>query len=238
MARAITQLDEWKKSYSQLVKINQRLRYVSSGYYMDYDGTIYMKSLVPFLEKLITLHEPEKVEDFFGTMVMPNAFFIFSKNAKKTKLTIQKEEENHQFLFGQEDNDEWKYELNIVNPVHDITYASHNIIDKMYKRFFITQESEPGFTQYPDSDNYEELPDDIVKKLQKSEAVYYECNGTTLTFTKHLFLDIKKDDHLSIARMGYEEIENNQYRVYYRMKHITELYTDITLFNALQKRET
>lgn len=239
MPRELTQLDKWKKSYSQLIKINQKMRYISSGYYIDYDGVIYMESLVPFLETVVTLHEPDKVRDFFGCMVMPNALFDFSKQAKKTKLTIAKEDGDDnmgpRFLFGQTDNDTITHVLNIVNPIHDITYASNNLLDKMYKRFFTNSKTHPEFTQYSDSETFENLPMEMVKKLYNSEAVYYEYNNTVLTFTKHLILDIKKDDQLAIARMGFEHIEKDQFRVYYRLKHTTDLYTSITLFNVLQR---
>ncbi len=231
MAKVLSDLTLMKKDYSQMIKLNQRLRYIASGYYIDWDGTIFMQSSVPFVEKVVTLHDPESIGMFRGTMIMPNALFEFSKNAKKTKLTIKKEDT--MIYLGQEDQQELNHAIHIVCPSFDALYAKNNVVDKMYKRFFSTSSE---FVQYPDSDKLDILPDEMVKKMCKAQAVYYEYNGTILTLTKHVMLDIKKEDHLSLQRWGYELIENDQYRVSYILTQETELYTVKTLFNKVQKR--
>lgn len=230
MAKILTREDILKKQYSYLAKMNQRIRYVSEAYYLSEDGVVYSKSLVPFLEKIIKLEDPENLSEFYGALVMPNAFFDFTKNAKKTKLTIEEKKKDNfieQIIFGQIDNQDLRYTLAFANTTKD------DIKNTMYKRMFLVHE-DPNVIKYDNFGYYSDFPEEMTKKIVNSEAVYYEYNGTTLTFTKHLFLDIKKTDQISITRLGYEAMGKETYRVFYMIRQITDLYTEYTLFNTLQ----
>lgn len=230
--KELTEEELFKKDYSSLVKLNQKLKNVSSAYYISHDGFVYMKSLVPFVEKVIQLHEPQKYFRFAGTMIMPNAFFEFTKKAKKTKLTVTQTE--NCIYLGQDDNEEVQCKINIVNTNNGIDkqYVLTNIQPKMYKRYF--KLNEDNIIQYEDSNTEHPLTESEIESLCKANPIFLEFNGTTLTITKQLFLDIKKDDCISISRSHYQKIEDGKLRVFYILKHITDLYTCYTLFNTLQ----
>ena len=230
--KELTEEDKLKKQYSELVKINQKLKNISSGYYISYDGMIYMKSLVPFVEKFIHLHNPEVINKIYGAMIMPNAFFDFTKKAKKTKLTILETESK--IHFGQNDTDELVYTINIVNDdeLIDKDYIDAKIKPEMYKRFF--ELNSDKYIQYEDNNIFHPLTEEEVKSMANASVVYLNFNNTTLTLTKQLFLDIKKTDNFSIRRVCYEDIGKGKARVFYMIKQSTELYDIYTIFNTLQ----
>lgn len=233
--KELTEFDIMKKEYSNLVKINQKLKNISDGYYISHDGNIFMSSLVPFIEKFIHLHNPEAISHYLGSMIMPNAFFDFTKIAKKTKLTIVPTERGYH--FGQDDTDdsEFTYFINVINPNKEIdsNYVDVNIKPKMYKRFF--ELNTESYVQYEDNKFVDLLSED-VEALIGANPVYINFDGTDLTLTKQLFLDIKKDDKLAIARICYQKISDKEYRVLYMMKHTTDLYDSYTIFNVLQSK--
>ena len=208
------------------------MKNISDGYYISHDGMIYMKSLVSFVEKFIHLSKPESINKLYGTMIMPNAFFDFTKNAKKTKLTILETEEK--IHLGQVDNSDLQHTLNIVNQDEriDKKFIDVNIKPKMYKRFFDLNSDE--YIQYEDNDVFHPLTTEEVESLLKSNVVYLDFNNTTLTLTKQLFLDIKKDDTFSIRRVCYMDIGNGKYRGFYMIQQSTDLYDSNTVFNTLQ----
>lgn len=232
--KELTREDILKKQYSNLVKINQRLKNISSGYYLAYDGTIYMNSLVSFVEKFIHLNDPECISEFLGTEVMPNAFFEFTKIAKKSKLTIT--ETNKGFWFGQNDSD-LTFELPIANSDKsvDTTYCKEVISPAMYKRMW-TLENEEGYTKSKGQD-FQELPKSCVEDLLSPNPVYIEITaGNKTLLTKHILLDLKKDDVLLIAKFGEIPIDKTSQRTFYMLKQITDIYTCYTLFNTLECR--
>ena len=230
--KELTEEEKFKKQYSELVKINQKLKNISEGYYISYDGNIYLKSLVPFIEKFIHLANPESINKLYGSMIMPNSLFDFTKNAKKTKLTILETESK--IHFGQNDCDELQYTVNVVNDnlQIDSDFIKAKIIPQMYKRFFTLNNDE--YIQYEDNDIFHPLSENEIEALSNSNVVYLEFNNTILTLTKQLFLDIKKDDKISIRRVCYKNIDNGKYRVFYMFKQTTDLYDVYTIFNTLQ----
>lgn len=228
--KELTEEDIIKKQYSNLVNLNQRLKNISEGYYIAHDNTVYLKSLVPFIEKFIKLKDDIDYSYIKGSMIMPNAFFEFSKNAKKTKLISLRTENG--LHFGQNDNEELQYDINILNSneLIDSEYVNAQIKPKMYKRFF-----ELTSDKYHQLDRLNiELSEDDVFDLTKARPVYLNAKGSLITLTKQLFLDIKKDDKISIQRMCYQNIENQQYRVFYMIVQETNLYDCFTIFNTLQ----
>jgi hypothetical protein len=231
--KELTEEELLKKEYSNLVKLNQKLKNICSGYYIGYDGMIYMQSLVPFIEKVLVLNEPEKYSRFYGIMIMPNAFFEFTKNAKKTKLIITQTQ--NAIHLGQNDNDELTHTLNVANPYKDIDdkYIREKIYPNMYKRYFELDNDEL-YHKYPDSDKGYILTSDGVKSLASANPVFLSFNDTVLTITKQLMMDIKKEDEVYIYRTCYQEMENNKYRVFYTIEHVTDLYKSYTIFNTIQ----
>ena len=230
--KELTEDDILKKQYSSLVKINQRLKNISEGYYISHDGTIHMKSLVDFIEKIVVLHDVEVIDRFLGSMIMPNAFFNFTKKAKKSKLIITPT--NTSYHLGQEDDEELTYTINVVNANKeiDMNYTKANIIPKMYKRFFELESD--MYEQFPDKDEFHPLTEEETENIIKANPVYLLFHDHKLTLTKHLCLDIKKGDTLSLARYCRQKLDGKHYRVFYMLKHETELYTDYTIFNTLQ----
>ena len=228
MAKELTHEQIIKKQYSNLEKLNQRLKNISEAYYIATDGTVYVKSLVPFTEKFIHLACPENVEMFQKALIMPNEFFQFTKNAKKTHLTFFEGE--NKIVFGQDDKEDVNVTISLLSD--DEESNRNTILPKMYKRFFSL--NTPEFVPYEDRGTFIDLPEDSTERLLSACPIYYAWNGTELTFTKHLFLDIKKGDRLSISRNCYLPLENGSILVFYMIKQITELYDCYTLFNVLQ----
>ena len=232
--KELTREDFLKKQYSNLVKINQRLKNISSGYYLAYDGTIYMNSLVSFVEKFIRLNDSDCISEFLGTEVMPNAFFEFTKVAKKSKLTITETDKG--FWLGQNDSD-LTFELPIANSNKsiDTTYCKEIISPAMYKRMW-TLDNEEGYTKSKKL-IFQDLPKSCVDDLLSPNPVYVEVTtGNKTLLTKHIFLDLKKNDSLSIAKFGEIPIDKSSQRTFYMVKQETDLYTCYTLFNTLECR--
>lgn len=232
--KELTEFDIIKKQFSKLEKLNQRLKNIASAYYIAYDGTIYMKSLVNFIEKFVHVANPEEIDRFYGCMIMPNELFEFCKNAKKSKLTINATEKA--YYFGQDDNDDVKFTINILNSNKDVdmSYIISSIRPKMYKRFFEIYEKTDMYHIYDDDKEFHPFTEIDVDDIASANPVFIKYNNTDLTITKHLLLDIKKSDKLSIARIAYVLIDGGMKRVFYMIKHECELYDTYTIFNTLQ----
>ena len=232
--KELTEAELHKKEYGVLVNINQRLKNICECYYISYGNYIYVKSLVSFIEKVVVLHDDvcNSLSLFKGAMVMPNAFFDFTKNAKKTKLTINPTLES--VYLGQNDNDEITHKINIVNQNQesDDGFINTQITPSMYKRFFTLVDD--CYVRFDDCETYYDISEEELEALVNAEPIYLSIHGKPLTFTKQLVLDLKKGDTLAIARTCYQEIEDGKKRVFYTLKHTTNLYTDYTIFNVLQ----
>jgi hypothetical protein len=232
LAKILTREDRIKNQYTKLYDLNQRLKNISECYYIAWDGTIHLKSLVGFEEILIHLRYPDSINLFTGAMILPNKFFEFGKKAKKTKLTIKETEDS--FEFGQLDDEELKFTLNIINKNSsmDKEYLSGMVDPKMYKRYFELTSSK--YTQYPVED-FTMLTDKQNEDIINANPVYMTFNDANLTLTKHLVLDIKKGDSLGIKRMCYQKIDEDNSRVFYMIEHRADLYDSYTIFNTLQQ---
>lgn len=235
MSKILTREDKIKKQYSELVKINQRLKNISMCYYIHHDGTVYIKSLINFTEVLINLRYPEKIDLFHGAMILPNKFFDFTKKAKKTKLVI--DEKVDKFIFSQNDDEDLKFDLNIVNksdPNSDAsnTFLQKNIINEMYKRYFELESDK--YNHYIDRNNFTFFDEDEIEGLISANPLFLSINNSNITLTKQLFLDIKKGDKIGISRYCYQKINGRNSRVFYMLKHETDLYDSYTIFNTLQ----
>lgn len=231
--KELSEFDILKKQYSNLEKINQRLKNVCSGYYIGYDGVIYMKSIVGFVEKIANLVNPESIEKFRGCLILPNKFFEFSKKAKKTKLTITATEKG--YYFGQDDDDDLQLEIPIQNPnkLIDQDYITTKIKPTMYKRFFeITDENR--YFIYEDSGKFTNFSSSDINLIASANPLYLSYQASNLTITKHLILDVKKTDLLGISRISYQKIDHASNRVFYMLKQQCDLFDIYTIFNTLQ----
>lgn len=230
MPKVLTREECLKKSYNKLYDLNQRLKNISSLYYIG-DGTVHMKSLVPFLESFVELRYPEHYVDYVGGIVTPNALFDFGKKVKKSKMSIveKNDKEGHRFEFSEND---LLYTLNII------PYELEDLKKHLnYKRFFEIQDN----TKYDvfESDYY---PLETSQVEDLCNGKYLEVSlptGDLVALTKHLFLDIKKGDHIQIARVARQTIDKkkNEYRLFFLINHNTEIYTKYTLFNKISSKE-
>lgn len=232
MPKVLTRHDRLKKEYSNLYNLNQRLKNVSSIYHIREDGTVYMKSLVPFLELVVVLRYPENYELFKDAIVTPNKFFDFGKQAKKSKLIIHEieDEDGKRFEFGQEDSSDLSYTLHISNLDIDI------IKDKfVYKRIFDIYDKDN--TDYERFENdYYVLSNEEVEKLVNGKYIEITLsNGHLIPLTKQMFLDVKKEDSIQITNVARQRIpsDREEYRSFYLIAHDCELYTSYTIFNKI-----
>lgn len=229
-AKILTREEKLKKTYNELYNLNQKLKNISSLYYIGEDGVIYMKSSVRFLESFATLRYPDKLELFQKAIVTPNAFFDFGKRLKKSKLEIHEieDQEGYRFELCQSDCEDLKYTLNILN------YTTEEVKEKMgYKRIFEIQDK----NKYDvfDSDYY---PLDVDQVEALCNGKYIEVTlptGDIIPFTKHLFMDIKNGDYIQIAKMARQKLdeEKGEYRAFFLISHDTDLYTSYTIFNKI-----
>lgn len=230
MAKVLTREECLKKSYNKLYDLNQRLKNISSLYYIG-DGVVYMKSLVPFLESFIELRYPEHYTDYINGIITPNALFDFGKRAKKSKMHINEKDdkEGHRFEFRESD---LLYTLNII------PYELEELKKYLnYKRFFEVQDH----SKY-DVFECEYYPLTTTNIEDLCSAKYLELTlptGDLLALTKHLFLDIKKGDSIQIKRVARQLIDRkkNEYRLFFIINHSTELYTKYTIFNKISSKE-
>lgn len=229
-----TREDELRACYSKLCNLNQRLKNISECYYIAYDGSLFMKSLIPFMDVFAKLHDPESLKPFHGGMILPNAFFNFSKKAKKKQLTFdEKTDTDTSITFGQA-NDNLSYKLNLVNqdPNVDKQFIDDRIIPKMYKRFFELHTSKYTLTKNAPKI---ELPEEDVDKLISASALYVNYEDEELVITKNLLLDLKKGDSVTIEKYCTQMIDDKNMRVIYMLTHTTDIYTSFSIFGLLKK---
>lgn len=230
MAKILTRSERLKKGYSNLYNLNQKLKNISTLYYIADDGCVYMKSLVPFLETVVYLRYPDIYEDYKYALVTPNKFFDFGKQAKKSKLEIEEihDEDGVRFVFSQYDREDLRYTLNIVKNTPE------SMREKLeYKRLFEINDTSK-YKVYDDP--YFPLKDDQVEDL--CNAKYLEItlpDDSQIPLTKQLFLDIKKGDGIQLVKVARQKIpgDENKYRSFYMIRHDTDLYTSYTVFNRV-----
>ena len=230
--------DEIKKEYTELVKLNQKLKLISSCYYISYSGMVYVKTLVNFTDVIVELKKPEVFHYMRGVMILPNKFFAFTKKAKKTKLDFSsgynKETDTMTYYFGQMDDPELTCELSVVNinEENDEMYVRENIIPKMYKKLFILKDMEEYRLEENPSANI--LTDEEVQCIIDGHPLYSTTEELPSLITKHLCLDLKKGDLLQIYKHGELPIYGKCKKVYYIIAHSTDIYTSYTLLTDLK----
>lgn len=239
--KVLTREESLKKGYRELWNLNQRLKNISKLYYISYDGSIYMKSLLHFVEIHATLRYPEKFEHFKGCVIKPNEFFQFGKALKISKLQVEEimDEDGYHFVFKQSDYPDLSYTMHMTNPMKEMesSYLKEKIIPIFYKRLFEIRDT-TKYEQFEES--YFPLDNDQVEDLCDAKPVEFKTPyGDTIFLTKQLCLDIKKGDFLQIVKTAKQEIPGglNEFRVFFMITHDTDMYSSYTLFNRV-KRES
>lgn len=228
--KILTREERLKKTYNDLYALNQKLKLISEIYYIDPSGVVYMKSLVPFLESVVTLNYRDKFESFYHAAILPNKLFDFGKRVKKSKMKIEEiqDKEGQRFQFYQTDFPDLTYTLKILSLEKEYIQKSFN-----YKRMFEITDAKK-YEIYEDS--FYPLDVSQVEDLVDSKFIeVYLPSGDMIPLTKHIFLDIKKTDYIQIRKVARQRIEgpDDVYRTFYIICHDTDLYTKYTLFNRL-----
>lgn len=229
-------LEDMKKSYSDLVELNQYLKNIASVYYIHYDGVIYMKALVEFTDVLVHLNGSLRLEPFYGCMILPNKLFEFKKEAKKSSLVFH--EEDPSIIKMEDTKTNISIDINKVNlfdedPEKSMEYVNSRIKPEMYKKFFEIDD-EKIYTQHPQKDVFHQLTKQEVYRLYKQEPLYVNLyNEGPILITRNLMLDIKEDDSIWIARRCEIPVDGDAKKVFFMIKHDTNYYTSYTIFNCL-----
>ena len=210
--------------FKYITEINQKMKLISEIYYIDRSGTIYMKSLVPFIEKIAFLQPQieDKIIQYLDCIYLPNQFFKFSKNAKKTKLTYI--DEMDKIILGQNDNND-KLEINkggrlITNNEQYLNYINENFINRFYTKYSIIK-------NYINDPEYIQLSDNIINDIINNHCVYHVVDDSLITLTKNLFMDIKPSDQIfiKIANEKEEGFENKRFVIYKMINNLMTTYT-------------
>lgn len=230
----------FKKQFTNLYDLNQRLKLISDVYYISHANELYMHSTVDFIEKFGRLNID--VHAFFGCMILPNKMYEFKKKLKVSKLRIFKFDDKYEF----HDQDGDILEINRLIP--HVSYEDEsafisqiekekelirtNIIPKMYRKYFeIIQMADSHDKNgtlksgtYEDNIPFENLGEESVRILLLPEAVTVINGGISFIITKNLFFDIKKEDELSVS-FDISHTEYKMYNVFKQSNKLYELYT-------------
>lgn len=240
----VTNIEEFKyfkKQFTNLYELNQRLKLISDVYYISHANELYMHSTVDFIEKFGRLNID--VHAFFGCMILPNKLFEFKKKLKMSKLRIFKF--NDKYEFHDQDGDILEINRLIPHVSYDDESAfialiekekeliRTNIIPKMYRKYFeiIPLSSSKDKSDiiksgtYEDNIHFENLGEENVKILLLPEAVTIMNGGISFIITKNIFFDIKKDDVLSVSF----DISHTEYKMYNVFKQSNKHYQLYTL---------
>lgn len=227
---ASKQEDPLKLQYKSLVKINQRLKYISDVYYISYNNMIFMHSLVDFIEKIAVIKDSLNISSYRGIMYLPNQLFCFTKEAKVTKLTAA--ETTDKIILGQTDDDKATIELNKIYQFNDKLkeddIISNNIIPQMYSRLH---------TIIKDVDKYKfkDISPEIVLSIIDNNlaSIVDEESGILLSISKNIFHSIKKEDTLqyTILPLKDESLKNKSYVLYKKDTKEMTIYTIIAYLN-------
>lgn len=229
--KVLEESDYLKKEYSKLCELNQKLKATCEVYYIGYNGCILMKSLVPFIEKVVFLNDSDYIPRFRGMMILPNKFQAFKADAKKTKLVITNTIDN--MYLGQDDNPAVKITLNRVildtpeNIEHEKELTKLKIAPEMYSRYFEILSgvdiSQLMFDQFSEND---------IETLCTPKPITYRRGDLSFVMTKQLFLDLKLEDSISISHIP--DREDSPGKGYLFFRHTTDVYTDYTLVAYLK----
>lgn len=199
------------KQYGKLKDINQRLKYISDIYYIGNNGRIYMKSLIPFIEKFAIINENIDISAYKNSIFLPNKTYGFTSIAKKSKLSADFYIDK--IILSDTNEDDVKLELNLVDE-NTKPYST------FYKNLDLILDGING--------DYITLGEDNLQRLISSEVVYIPYINTNFTITKNIFMCIKKTD--SIDYKILDAIDPlNEIKKYVLFRKSTDLMSIYTL---------
>jgi len=214
-----------KIQYKNLEAINKRLKYICDVFYISPHNTIYMHSIIPFIEKIAFINNNVDISEYTDIMYLPNTLFDFTKNAKKTKLSIINESNN--IKLGQKDTD-LELILNKLNSPSNITDIENqniqkNIIPKMYSKLNLFLND----LYKINSLKFTSITSDEIELICSNNIINIKEESLILSLTKNLFQSIKKEDNLSYSVLSIidEYYKNKKYVLYKKETDIITIYT-------------
>ena len=221
MASKKEPIEPLKSQYKILKDINQKLKCISDVYYISFENTIYLHSNVDFIEKICIINKDIDISCYSGIMYLPNELFIFTKEAKITKLTTT--ELQSSIILGQLEKEDVQIKLNRVyipnDEIKEEDNIKVNIIPKMYSKFH----------NYFNNINelYFDVIDNVtISSIIKNNVITINDNDRVFSISKNLFSSLKKEDKLYYSILPKEvESENKMYVVYKEETDIMSIYT-------------
>ncbi len=199
------------KQYGKIKDVNQRLKYISDIYYIGNNRRIYMKSIIPFIEKFAVVNDNIDISAYAGSLLLPNKTYGFTSTAKKSKLDANYYMDT--IVLSDTTLDDVKLAINLVQedtkPFSSF-YKNLDLIIDNIKGPFIT------------------LSEDNLNKLITSEVVYIPYENTNFTITRNIFLCIKKTDSIDYKILDAID-PTNDIKKYVLFKKNTDLMTIYTL---------
>lgn len=199
------------KQYSKIKDINQRLKYISDIYYIGGNGYIYMKSLIPFIEKFAVVNDNIDIQAYSNSIILPNKAYGFTSIAKKSKLVADYYMDT--IVLADSTDDSLKLEINLVQEESKPYKSFYKNIDLILNNI-----STPFIT----------LEEENLRRLVSSEVVYIPYENTNFTITKNIFMSIKKTDSVDYKILDMVD-PTNLMKKYVLFRKNTDLMTIYTL---------
>lgn len=201
---------DFLKQFTKLKDANQRLKYVSSIYAID-DQRIYMKSLVPFIEKILVLNNDIDISGYNNLMILPNQFYDFYSKTKKKSLEISYSLEELGSVVFTDNETENNY---ITNKIKNLSMTDLDF----YKN--------PKLFQSISNLSFIPLSEEDMERL-KTLAVYINHENYQYTITKNIFPSLKKTDLIEYCIMDEKDKDNpaKQYIMFRKNIGIGYIYT-------------
>jgi hypothetical protein len=231
----VKQTSDYIKEYSKLKDLNQKIKLDADIYYIASSGIIFLKSSVPYIEKLAILHGDFPILMYSGLIINPSILFEFTKDAKKSKIICTNTE--NKLYYGQNDNSDIHVEINRLCNIscneedkdkiqaeknHEQQILNETIFPQCYTRMIeIYQTINDSTDEYP-------LSTDQIESICDGNIIYFECNDFNFTIAKELFPSIKKTDSLAIRKLYYKN-KDNPNKDYFLFKEDSDILTIYTL---------
>lgn len=202
------------KYYSKLLNLNQRLKTISEAYYISTSGVVFMKSAVPYIEKIGVLTDDFPINLFGGAMILPNKLFEFTKLAKKTKLICDITKDS--IYYGQDDNLDLSIKINRLCNIeaeggkdseflknHESSLITRTIQPEMYVRL-------PNiYPTFNDENKYYPLSLDEVNDVVSGKIIDFTGGEIKFRIARDLFASMKKTDSLAMKKLSYINPDNS-----------------------------
>lgn len=221
-------MEEIIKQYNSFRDINQRVKNISSLYYINDNGVILMESLVPFIEKVAIIKPDVNIDQFHNKIILPNQAFTFTSNALKSKLEadivnrniymeadVKKgsklDTDKATLTIHHLELDVKNIELIMSKLIGDNGIPFYNNLSLIYDGI-----SDGKFIRFSET----EFNDIVNSKVSYISEAYF-------TITKHIFMSIKKSDSLSYQVLNHRDMENDKkrYVLFKKETDIMDIYT-------------